>query len=42
MQTMALHIHNDSFQGIKITDREVKLCQLADDTVHFFERHITG
>lgn len=24
MQTMALHIHNDSFQGIKITDREVK------------------
>ena len=32
MQTMAPHIYNDSFQGIQILGKEIKCCQLADDT----------
>lgn len=37
MQTMALYINNDSFQGIKIMEKEIKCCQLADDTAIFFK-----
>lgn len=37
MQTMALYLHNDYFQGIRIKDREIKCCQLADDTAIFLK-----
>lgn len=40
MQAMALHINNDSFQGIQILDREIKCCQLADDTAIFLKNEM--
>lgn len=37
MQTLTLLLHKDSFQGIRIGDKEIKCCQLADDTAIFLK-----
>jgi len=34
-QTLTLYIKNYNFYGIKILEREIKCCQLADDTTIF-------
>lgn len=36
-QTMALHIENNTFRGIQTLDKELKCCQLADDTTIFLK-----
>ena len=37
MQVMALHLYNDNFQGINVVGKEIKCCQLADDTAIFLK-----
>ena len=39
MQTMLVHINQSNFSGIKLDMKELKCCQLADDTTIFLKKN---